>query len=194
MDKPRFPYATALPVAQDIVEVLRPFCTRIQIAGSLRRHTPSVGDIEILFIPRIDTAPSGDLFNPTTTFNAAEAQISQLLITRYFAKRLNSEGRETFGDKNKLLVHLDSGIPVDLFTATPENWVNYLVCRTGPAKLNALISTRARERGWMWHPYGSGFSTIRGNPAHFHVTEEEDVFRLVGLPYLPPEKRSNAVH
>jgi hypothetical protein len=44
-------------------------------------------------------------------------------------------------------------------------------------------------QGWKWNPYGQGFTTIRGTPATFRATCEEDVFRIVGLPYLPPEER-----
>jgi DNA polymerase/3'-5' exonuclease PolX len=48
----KFPYPVVLPIAGRIVEALRPYCERIEIAGSLRREKPMVGDIEIVAIPR----------------------------------------------------------------------------------------------------------------------------------------------
>ena len=34
-------------------------------------------------------------------------------------------------------------------------------CRTGPYASNIRIATAAKQRGWKWHPYGSGFSRAR---------------------------------
>jgi DNA polymerase/3'-5' exonuclease PolX len=104
------------------------------------------------------------------------------------SRRLNSKGAETFGPLNKLMRHVASGIPVDLFAATPENWFNYLVCRTGPAELNARIAGEAKRIGWKWHPYGSGFTAL-DNGQESLVECERDVFDFVGLPYFAPEQR-----
>ena len=41
-DKPRFPHAIALAVANEIVAALTPACHKIIIAGSLRRLKPTV--------------------------------------------------------------------------------------------------------------------------------------------------------
>jgi len=86
-----------------------------------------------------------------------------------------------------LAVHVGSGIPVDFFTATEENWFNYLVCRTGSAENNIEIAKAAQAKGWMWQPYGKGFIDKSGE---WHQPKsEEEVFTLVGLPYLAPKDR-----
>lgn len=46
----KLPIKDILPIAQTLVERLRPFCQRIEIAGSLRRKRPMIGDIEIFAI------------------------------------------------------------------------------------------------------------------------------------------------
>lgn len=51
-DKPKFPAKLARSVGEKIVEALSPVCARIQIAGSLRRGKPLVGDVEIVYVPR----------------------------------------------------------------------------------------------------------------------------------------------
>ncbi|MGN6643580.1 MAG: hypothetical protein ACTHKU_11340, partial [Verrucomicrobiota bacterium] len=85
-----------------------------------------------------------------------------------------------------LMRHKETGLPVDLFAATPENWFNYLVCRTGPADSNTRICMAAQARGWKWNPYGVGFS--RGDEIQA-VASEEEVFAFVGLPFEKPEGR-----
>ena len=40
-------------IAESIVEQLRPNCKRVEIAGSIRRTNQTVGDIEIVAIPKI---------------------------------------------------------------------------------------------------------------------------------------------
>ena len=75
------------------------------------------------------------------------------------------------------------GLPAD---ATEDNWWNYVVCRTGPSASNIRIAQEARKRGWKWTPYGAGFR----RPGTTHkVASEEEVFRFVGLPYLPSWER-----
>jgi DNA polymerase/3'-5' exonuclease PolX len=45
-------YQEALKIAQETVELLRPHCERIEIAGSIRREKPEPNDIEIVAIPK----------------------------------------------------------------------------------------------------------------------------------------------
>ena len=57
MSKTQRPLPDAERIAAAIVADLAPFCARIQVAGSVRRHKAVVGDIEIVAIPRY--APTG---------------------------------------------------------------------------------------------------------------------------------------
>lgn len=181
----RYPWAVAMQIAEEIVYSLGPGCERIEIAGSLRRKKPDVGDIEILYIPTTQEEPDG-LFGSRVT-SLADGRIEGLIRALILEKRHNAKGAEMFGEKNKLLRHVASGIPVDLFAATADNWWNYLVCRTGPAELNQRIAGEAKRIGWKWHPYGSGFTTQDGS--EFRVDQERDVFEFVGLPYAEPGQR-----
>ena len=185
----KVPAADARAVAKLFVAFLKPHCSRIVVAGSLRRRKPAVNDIEILFVPSFVAEPDpGDFFGAMRLGNRTERAIAALLAGGVMAKRLNVNGHEAWGEKNKLGVHLESGIAVDLFTATLENWWNYLVCRTGGADNNIRICNAAIARGWKWNPYGAGFS--RENPGEKRVVQSErEVFAFVGLPYLEPWER-----
>jgi DNA polymerase/3'-5' exonuclease PolX len=183
--KVKFPRAAAIEVARELVRLLGPVAERLVIAGSLRRRKPEVGDVEVLYIPRTTPEPDG-LFD-TVQANLADRAIQSLLDAGVLAKRLNSLDSEMWGPKNKLAVHLATGIPVDLFAATPANWFNYLVCRTGSADNNTRIATAAKSKGWTWKPYAHGFLDQHANWQR--VTSEQDVFALAGLPYLDPWQR-----
>lgn len=192
-EKQRWRFADAIPVAAEICARLKPATERLVVAGSMRRGKPTVGDIEVLYIPRlVERMDPGDLLGATELVNLADEAIGAMEREGILTRRQNVKGSEMFGEKNKLMRHDASGIPVDLFAATEENWWNYLVCRTGPADSNTRIATRAQQMGWKWNPYGAGFTrggALAGQREQFVVTCEEEVFQFVGLPYLKPEER-----
>ena len=45
------PLKRAKDIAAKVVEALQPFCTRIEVAGSIRRERPEVGDIDLVIEP-----------------------------------------------------------------------------------------------------------------------------------------------
>lgn len=187
-DKPKYPRAEALAVANILVQEFAGWVERITIAGSLRRGKPTVGDVELVLIPMFEPAKvSEDFFNASPEVNRTEERIKLMCQFGTIKPRPNINGSIAWGAKNKLAVHCASGIPVDLFLTTAEAWFNYLVCRTGGAENNVRIASAAKKKGWMWHPYGSGYTDNYGND--IKVTSERDVFELVGLPYLEPEQR-----
>lgn len=183
--KRKFPSEQAEEIAKSLASDLAPYCLRIQVAGSLRRMKAEVGDIELVYIPRFKSV-AVDLFI-TGEYKLTDWMLSGMIARGLLAKRRNIRGNETWGPKNKLAIHVPSGIPVDLFSTTEECWFNYLVCRTGSADNNRRIASAAQARGWKWHPYGAGFTDQHGDLVPVHT--EQDVFTLLGLPYLEPCER-----
>lgn len=193
-DKPRYDYHAAAVRAQALQLMLAPFCERIEVVGSLRRRRPTVGDIELLYIPRFgpQARGPGDLYpDEQTRCNLADTAIADLERRRILGRRLNTKGQTMFGEHNKLMVDLSTGIPVDLFATVPECWENYRVCRTGGAETNRRICEAAHALGWKWTPYGSGFTREKekGCLEVRPVTSERDLFSFLGLPWLEPEAR-----
>lgn len=184
--KTRYENAIGMKVAAELCAALRPACDRIIVAGSLRRRKPTIGDVEILYIAKTESRPDPrDLFS-SCAFNLADEVIGELEKAGILTRRKNIKGAEMFGAVNKLMVHRETGLPVDLFAATTENWFNYLVCRTGPAESNTRICMAAQARGWKWNPYGPGFTRGRELRA---MGSEAEVFGFVGLPYVEPRDR-----
>lgn len=183
--KQKYPRALACAVARELVAVLQPVTDRLILAGSLRRRKPEVGDIEILYVPTVGLGqPAGEMFYRIC--NLADIAIQELELRGVLGRRRNAKGSEIMGERNKLMVHVQTGVPVDLFAATQENWFNYLVCRTGSSAMNVKICMAARARGLHWMPYGAGF---RGAGHIYPCTSEREVFDKVGLPYLEPWER-----
>lgn len=186
--KQKHPRAEALAVAKQMCVVLADVTERLIVAGSLRRRKLEVGDVEILFIPKLVTQ-TVDLFTAASV-SAADLMLNDLVTKGIIAQRRNVNGSVMWGDKNKLAVHVASGIPVDFFAATAANWFNYLVCRTGSAENNMAIASAAQAKGWKWNPYGAGFSRQKGlGEETAAMMSEREVFKFVGLPYKEPWER-----
>ena len=185
--KARFAHAAALAVAESLIAALAPGCERIEIAGSLRRRKATVGDVELLYIPRRGEAVApGEMLASPCDFSSIA--IAGLEATGRLVRRLKATGAETFGERNKLMLDVASGIPVDLFATDAASWFNYLVCRTGGAESNVEIAKRAKARGYRWNPYGAGFTRLSDGEV-FAMSSEAEVFAFVRLPYREPWER-----
>jgi len=186
-EKKKYPVVDAQAIAAELLSYLGDFTERIEIAGSIRRKKAEVGDIELLYIPMIGEEDSGDLLGTLVAVNYFDLALAALEDSGVLERRRNIKGSEMFGEKNKLMRHVQSGIPVDLFSTTDESWFNYLVSRTGGRESNMAVATEALKRGLRWNPYGAGFT--KGDGGIIPVHSEAQVFNTVGMPYLPPEER-----
>lgn len=183
--KTKFPRGEAVLVATRLLELLSPHCERIAIAGSLRRMKPEVSDIELLFIPSLGERPEG-LFDRVQVDLTAE-RIESLVTSGVLAKRPNVNGDFTWGEKNKLAIHVASGIPVDLFATTHEDWWVSLVFRTGSKETNLALTTGANKKGATLMAYGCGVRWSDGTVTR--AESERHVFELCGVEYKEPQAR-----
>ena len=156
----------ATEIAERIKAELAPHCDRIEIAGSIRRRKAFVGDIEIVAIPKpYDVGLFASGIAPIVN---AWPKVRGELPCKYTQRML------------------PDGIALDLFFATRENWGLIYAIRTGSAE----YSHRVLAHGWSVR----GFKSVEGvlhNSAGRPVAtpEEEDLFRIAGVAWVPPEKR-----
>jgi len=184
--KRRWPWEMAMPVAEELVELLKPACERIAIAGSLRRLKRQVGDIEIVFVPRMIKRRDG-LFDEKAV-SMADELIEKKLSEGYFQKRPSKVGIFTWGEKNKLAIHNPTGIPVDLFAEyEPLDWWRSLAIRTGPKELNIELMATAPKVGVIAHAYGIGLTNTKGE--RIEVDSEEAFFLACGVKFRKPSER-----
>lgn len=186
-DKQKFPHAQAMKVATELVNLLTPQTENICIAGSLRRGKPFVGDIELLYIPNITQVKTGLFESDMQSVNWTENFLLKLLNSGAIEKRPNVNGHFAWGVNNKLGRHVASGIPVDFFATTRENWFVSLVIRTGSKETNLSLTTGAQKLGRRLNAYGCGVTGPDGQV--IAATSERHVFELCGVPYKEPQAR-----
>jgi DNA polymerase (family 10) len=171
-----FPAEVARAVARKIVEELRPACDRIEIAGSLRRGNPAVHDIDLVLLPTISSQE----------FSLGGSTLLEELLEHLVERGSLASVRGK--DKVKCFVATKTGIPIDLYVARPETWATLLLIRTGSKEHNIRLARRAKELGMKLRASGDGIEDGHGNL--LKVDAEEDVFRILRLPYLAPEDRT----
>ena len=182
--KSRCPLALAEITGQSLIKLLETSCERIELAWSIRRGRLDVGDIELLCVPKVRVVQ--DMFgNPISAVSELENRCVELIAEGFLDYRPNVCGAITFGLWNKLVVHQATSIPVDIFTATTENWGMATVVRTGPKDFNVRMMTRFRELGMQGHAYGG---VAKGGEV-LHCPTEARVFELLGWEYLDPGDR-----
>ncbi len=189
---PKRPASELRPIAEHIVEELRPYCERIEIAGSLRRRCETVSDIEIVCVPKITTGTLRDLFGNVDQAhrdNALDAFVIDRLTRGLLQHRLDKNGRKSFGEKYKRLLVGD--IALDLFSVIePASWGVIMAIRTGPAEFSRKLVTQRCDGGYLPNKYRVRDGALwRFGEERIEVLEERDLFELIELDYIEPEDR-----
>ena len=187
----RVPFLVAEAAATDLVARLRPGCERIEIAGSVRRGGPGIGDLEIVAIPRIEQEPDTSvLFGGMLDVSRLDERIAELRLEGI----LRPSDLPRDGERYKAFVHVPSGLGLDLFIVRPPaTWGVIFTIRTGPAAYSQRLVTEARRRGFH-HADGAlhrgSMGCTRFSACEVIPTPEEvDLFEALGMPYLEPGAR-----
>lgn len=189
--KIKHPRAKALEVARELTAALRDLCEadRFIFAGSLRRLKPEVGDIELVYIPLVESRPDpDDLLGNLVPTNLFDLQLNVWLKAGLISKRVGEKGGSSWGPSNKLAVHTGTGIGLDFFAANRRNFWTLLVCRTGSMESNTRVASAAIKLGQTWNMY-RGFEDRVTGELLFVPESEEALFAHVRLPYLQPKDR-----
>jgi len=165
----------AKQLAGRIVDALRPMCERIEIAGSIRRGKPEVGDIDLVILP-------------LRGMRQAIADRCRLRATPVIEGEQNCIYRLRLPDGREIQLDIFFARPAlrDLFQTKPSNWGTLLLCRTGSKEHNIWIAERARSLGFMWKPYEGLFDEEGYCIA---AAEEVEIFSALNLGWIPPELR-----
>lgn len=179
------PLDEALTVAEAIAHVLSPACTRIEIAGSIRRRVATVKDIEIVCVPRVARDLFGDVDEERPT--DLDLLVDELVRAGRLAPRLSSVGIAAMGRRMKRLTAVKSGIALDLFAVLPPAQFGAIMAiRTGPAEYSKRLVTECQRHGLRCDG-GSLYDTRDG--AVVQTPEERDFIEACGVPYVEPWER-----
>jgi len=156
----------ALAVGEELLAELRahPAAERVELAGSARRMTDSVKDLDIIAIASDPLA-------------LAQAAAALGLV----------ESAQTPSESGvRLRTH--TGLKVDLRIVAPDQFGNLLQHFTGSKQHNMALREAAVRRGLHVSEYG----VLDDSTGETHrCASEEEVYKLLGLEYIEPELREN---
>lgn len=162
----RRPLGRVLPLAYDIVQRMKDNAPvdRIEVAGSIRRCKDTVRDIDIL-----------------ATSKKPEA-VMDAFVKLPHVSRVLSRG------KTKSSMITDDGIQVDLRVVDEDSFGAALTYFTGSKQHNIKLREMAVRAGLKISEYGvfkePGERKLGGK-------REEDVYKALKLPFIPPELRED---
>jgi DNA polymerase (family 10) len=156
----------ALAVGEELLAALRahPASERVELAGSARRMTDSVKDLDVI---------------ATASDPLALAQAAASLAIVETASGVGDAGA-------RLRMH--SGLQVDLRIVAPDQFGNLLQHFTGSKEHNMALRDLAVRRGLHVSEYG----VLDDATGETHRCETEaEVYALLGMAYVEPELREN---
>lgn len=161
----RVPLGTAWRIAQDILKFLRglPGVEVAETAGSLRRMKATVGDLDFLV--------GASHPEPIMAAFVAHPRVARVL----------GQG------PTKSSVELTNGLQADLRILPAERFGTLLQYFTGSKEHNVKLRELALAKGLSL----SEHAFTRKNGQEVLCATEAEVYKMVGLPYIPPELRED---
>lgn len=149
-----------LDLADKIKRSLKPYCKKIELAGSIRRHFENPGDIDIVLIPK----DKDKLEN--------------------FIKK-NLKGRFLQGGEHESTWRIER-TNVELYYTNEEEWGAELLAYSGVKGSNIGLRLIAKRKGFKLTQHGL-FDLNTGKKVAGKT--EEDIYHALGRPYKKPEDR-----
>jgi len=161
-------YHHAREAADGLVAVVRqrPDIACAEVAGSLRRHCETIRDIDILA-----SAPA-----------SARKSIMEMFVSQPELEAVVARG------ETKSSVRLRNGMNADLRILDDVEYPYALNYFTGSKEHNTVMRARAKERRLKLNEYGLFRLDGEGCVA---CRDEPDIYRALGLAYIPPELRED---
>lgn len=158
---------TALAIAEEFLEKTKNLYKKYEIAGSIRRKEPVVHDIDFAVIPSDED------------YTAWKERV---------AKRIESIGGKVISFGEVMTDFLYKGAQVNLFICPNEDaWGITLMWATGPKGHTVGMNIKAKKKNLLAN--SQGIWTRENPPKRIPVRTEEDVGRVLGWKYKPPELR-----
>ncbi|MCK9265860.1 DNA polymerase/3'-5' exonuclease PolX [bacterium] len=161
--KKRISIGIALPLAEEISELVKDKAENLSISGSLRRMQDTVGDIDIL----VASNERGKVI---------DAFVGSPLVKKILAK----------GDTKASIIIKTNDLQVDLRVVGIDSYGAALQYFTGSVAHNIKVRKLAKDKGLKINEYGvfKGEEYIAG-------ANEKEIYSLLGLSWIPPELRED---
>ncbi len=162
----RFLLGSVLPVVEDMVKWMKdsPSVLKAEVAGSYRRRKETVGDLDLLVSSREPGAAS------------------ERFITMPPVARVVSQG------STRSTVVLEGRLQVDCRVVPPESYGAALQYFTGSKDHNVKLRAIGVKAGYKLNEYGL---FKRGSDDVVASETEEEIYKALGMPLIPPELRED---
>jgi len=162
--KEKFLYASVIEEAQKLHEKIAnsPFVIRSSLGGSIRRKNEIVKDIDIV----------ASTENPQ--------KVMDLFVSVEEAEEIIVKG------DTKSSIRLRSGINADIRTVSDDQYPYALHHFTGSKEHNTAMRSMAKKIDIKMNEYG-----LFKDKALIKCKSEEEIFKVFGMDYIPPELREN---
>jgi len=150
---------SAQKIAREVVKRLSPFCSKIEVAGSIRRKKSTVHDIDLVLIP-------SDLWG----LHAELKKIGQAKMSG-----------------QKIMRVMMGNTQLDIYFADEDTWATLLLIRTGSEANNIRLASTAKKQGWRLAASGEGLFNEAGE--RIAGDTEYSIYKALGLKWQLPEER-----
>ncbi|HEY7699919.1 MAG TPA: DNA polymerase/3'-5' exonuclease PolX, partial [Vicinamibacteria bacterium] len=164
----RFLLGDVLPLASQIESRLGRVrgVPKVEVAGSIRRRKETIGDADIV-------AVSGD------PERVMEAFVSMPEVAHVYGR-----------GPTKSNVRLENGLDVDLRVVPAESYGAAMCYFTGSKAHNVHLRRIALSKGYKLNEYGL-YDVSGGKERVIGGRTEEEIYKALGLDYVPPELRED---
>ncbi|MDD5700029.1 MAG: hypothetical protein PHH00_02435 [Candidatus Nanoarchaeia archaeon] len=150
-----------LALSKKLIAELKPFCSRIEIAGSIRRRVKNPGDIDIVLI--------------------AKGKKHKQLIR----EKMSKEGKFLQGGSYEMFFRIH-GIDVDLFFTIPNEWGAALLAYSGKKGANIGLRLVAMRKRLKLTNHGL---FVRKTGERIAGKTEREIYESLGRKYKEPWDR-----
>ena len=189
-DKTLYPLQIAMRSAERVISYIQLACQDYGIAGSLRRGIEQVHDLDLVVWPIVEWMPAVD-GKPTGLFEAGDTvQWPESLLKTLSRHGLCSYQKPTNKGYPRILKLTGENLPIEIYLTDPDgsNFGALYQMRTGSAEFNIELAIRAQKRGLRYRA-GYGIFDPSGKRVDNPGPSENSIFEVLGLPFIPPEKR-----
>ena len=177
----KIPLRRAQMIADRFITYLSPFCSKVCVAGSVRREAEYCGDVEVCALP-LDEFSMIQAFPP------------------------NYPGLVVDGGRLKRFKYPDKGLQIELYLPQSFDYGRILAIRTGNAAYARMqLMTQANRLGWIGTSDGlrrkkecekrggvwkilPEYKLSPTKPPEF--PDEESFFEFIQIPWVHPKERS----
>lgn len=167
-----------------IVDYLKPFCQRIEIAGAIRRGSLEVRDIDIVLEPLRQSGRN--LFGEMVDAGFHPDFHMAMITLPNVAKLVYLRG----GERMRVYQSHKLECNVDIFiVGFPASWGATLAIRTGPAVFSKLLVTSRLDGGAMPPGMKQDQGCLWRGGVRLDTDSEEEWFQAIGVPcWAPPDR------